>query len=152
MPLTAAVAPRSSTLLALALAALLFLQLLVPGVSAQETTLTQEDNGAIITTSIAPTVYTTNDVVMTWTPTPPSTTLVPTLSSGSVMNIKDYISTISGSGAGAATAAGAVGQQKFKVNAATSGAAAAAGRSSLSAGWAAVGAVLLGGVVGVMAV
>ncbi|GAA5884073.1 hypothetical protein JCM6882_002125 [Rhodosporidiobolus microsporus] len=137
--------PSRSTLFALCLAALLFFQLLVGGAAAQGlTTLTEEDNGAIVTTSISPTVYTTSDQIFTWTPSTPPTPTPTIVSHGSVMNIQDYISTVSGSGAAAATAAGE--NRNFKQNVANANG--AAGGVSAPGAWAA--AAVLGGVAGVM--
>ncbi|BGP20649.1 hypothetical protein JCM10213v2_008812 [Rhodosporidiobolus nylandii] len=129
----ASIAPARATLLALLVGLLVFLQF--GAVGAQETTLTQEDNGAVVTTSIEPTVYTTDGAVLTFVPTTPSATLAP-LSTGSVMAIQDYISTISGSGAGAAT--GSV-NRNLRENYATSGAEKKGWRTGWSA--AAAGAV-----------
>ncbi|GAA5853923.1 hypothetical protein JCM8547_008158 [Rhodosporidiobolus lusitaniae] len=115
-------------------------------VKAQETTLTQEDNGAVVTTSIAPTTYTdASGATLTWTASTPSTPIPSVRSSGSVMRIQDYISTVSGAGEAAAT--GGVGKEvKQNYAGATSG---AAGGQTM--GRARVAGVLLGGVVGVAA-
>ncbi|POY75009.1 hypothetical protein BMF94_1985 [Rhodotorula taiwanensis] len=70
---------------------LLSLCLSVPVLNAQELT-TYTDTGAqIVTTTIAPTVYTTEGQVFTWTATTPSTVTPVTFSTGSIMDMNDYI-------------------------------------------------------------
>ncbi|GAA5895689.1 hypothetical protein JCM8208_005300 [Rhodotorula glutinis] len=90
--------PRS-TFLALALAILALLGFVANPASAQETTLTQEDNGQVVTTSIQPTVYTTEGQVVTWTPSTPATP-TPTFSSGRILRVAEYITTQSTGTAG----------------------------------------------------
>ncbi|GAA5997538.1 uncharacterized protein JCM10292_000919 [Rhodotorula paludigena] len=91
-PFSAAVSSaclRFGTLLAL-------LVLFFGAVRAQETTLTREADGVVVTTSIQPTLYTGDDgVVGTFTPTAPQTITPTAFSSGSIMKAADYISTTS---------------------------------------------------------
>ncbi|GEM11336.1 hypothetical protein Rt10032_c14g5353 [Rhodotorula toruloides] len=80
---------------------LLLLGFATNGANAQGlTTLTQENkrvysNGQVVTTSIPATVYTTENQVFTWQPTTPPTPAPSIVSHGSVLNVQDYISTVS---------------------------------------------------------
>ncbi|BGP66378.1 hypothetical protein NBRC10512_006012 [Rhodotorula toruloides] len=87
---------RTFSLVWTATFALLLLGFATSGVNAQGlTTLTQEDNGQVVTTSIPATVYTTENQVFTWQPTTPPTPTPSIVSRGSVLNVQDYISTVS---------------------------------------------------------
>ncbi|KAJ8291559.1 hypothetical protein OF846_005225 [Rhodotorula toruloides] len=70
---------------------LLLLGFATSGANAQGlTTLTQEDNGQVVTTSIPATVYTTENQVFTWQPTTPPTPTPSIVSRGSVLNVQDF--------------------------------------------------------------
>ncbi|GAA6011185.1 hypothetical protein JCM10207_005531 [Rhodosporidiobolus poonsookiae] len=94
--LSAALSPARS-LPALLLVLAVLLQLFSPA-AAQETTITREDDGAVVATSIQPTVYTTDGAVLTFEPTTPSTPIPQITSKGSVMNALDYFSTRTATG------------------------------------------------------
>ncbi|GAA5937365.1 hypothetical protein JCM3775_006592 [Rhodotorula graminis] len=81
-----------STLFALAFAIIALLGLAASPAQAQETTLTQEDNGQVVTTSIQPTLWTTDSQVMTWTPSTPATP-TPRFSTGRILKVAEYITT-----------------------------------------------------------
>ncbi|GAA5854928.1 hypothetical protein JCM9279_000205 [Rhodotorula babjevae] len=89
-----------STSFALTFAILALLGFAASPAGAQETTLTQEDNGQVVTTSIQPTTYTAEGgQVMTWTPSTPATP-TPTFSSGRILRVAEYITTQSTGTAG----------------------------------------------------
>ncbi|BGP74218.1 hypothetical protein NBRC10513v2_007650 [Rhodotorula toruloides] len=84
---------RTLSLVWAATFALLLLGFATSGANAQGlTTLTQEDNGQVVTTSVPATVYTTENQVFTWQPTTPPTPTPSIVSRGSVLNVQDCTS------------------------------------------------------------
>ncbi|GAA5880388.1 hypothetical protein JCM1840_006199 [Sporobolomyces johnsonii] len=74
-------------------------------------------SGATVTTSLTPTVYTTDGATLTFTATTPTTPVPSVPSSGSVMNIRDYMASQSAAGNAGAQKANFV-DNNLKVDAA----------------------------------
>ncbi|BGP43884.1 hypothetical protein JCM10449v2_007941 [Rhodotorula kratochvilovae] len=86
--------------------AIVVLCLAISPATAQETTITEEQNGQVLVTSIAPTVWTTNGAVNTFIPTTPATP-TPTFSSGRILKVAEYITTQSTGASSMAATGGA---------------------------------------------
>ncbi|GAA5958048.1 hypothetical protein JCM3765_006242 [Sporobolomyces pararoseus] len=76
----------------------LFLSVFLVGVKGQGVTTLTDVDGATVTTSVSPTVYTTNGEAYTFVPSTPTTPTPFVRSFGSVQNLQDYMASRSQKG------------------------------------------------------